>query len=165
LDLPDAQVSRLYDLSAASFTDLWNEGSWLVNYAGHGSLEQWGQDVIFSGQAVASLASPAAPPIVVQLTCLTGFFAHPTNTSLSEAMLAHRQGPPLIIAATSLTLSSSQSPFAQKLLDGLTDPAVERVGDALLAAQRSLDVNVNALREISDTFVLLGDPSARVLRP
>jgi hypothetical protein len=165
LALPDEQVSRLYDLEADSFTDLWNQGSWLVNYAGHGSMEQWGQDIIFSSQAVGNLQTAVAPPIVVQLTCLTGFFAHPTINSLSETMLTHSDGPPLVIAATSLTLSSNQSPFATELLRGLTDPEVIRVGDALLAAQRSLDVSVSGLREISDTFVLLGDPSAQIARP
>ena len=164
LDLPAEGVNRLYDLSATSFIDLWNQGSWLVNYTGHGSMEQWGQEAIFSSRAVTDLAA-AAPPIVIQLTCLTGFFAHPTNSSLSETMLTHRQGPPLVIAATSLTLSSHQAPFATELLAGLTDPAVARIGDAFLAAQRSLDISVSGLREISDTFVLLGDPSAIIVRP
>ena len=72
----------------------------------------------------------------------------------------------MLVAATSLTLSSSQQPFAVALLQALQDPQIERIGDALQAAKLSLDVAGNDnLREISDTFGLLGDPSTIIQRP
>lgn len=165
-DYPETQVTKLYGVEAESFLQNWGEGAWLVNYVGHGSMEQWGREKLFSSAAAAGLQTPAAPPIVVQLTCLTGFFAHPTTRSLSEVMLLEEGGPVLVVSATSLTLSSHQHPFAAALLAGLSDPAVERMGDALLPAKRSLDVaGHEGLREISDTFGLLGDPSALIARP
>jgi hypothetical protein len=40
------------------------------------------------------------------------------------------------------------------------------MGDAFQLAKLSLDVERSSgLREVSDTFVLLGDPSARIVRP
>ena len=80
-------------------------------------------------------------------------------------MLLHEGGPVLLVAATSLTLSSHQEPFAVDLLRNLQNPAMTRMGDAFQAAKVSLDVGNNGLREISDTFVLLGDPSTLVVRP
>ncbi|MCZ7673933.1 MAG: C25 family cysteine peptidase [Chloroflexi bacterium] len=71
----------------------------------------------------------------------------------------------LTIAATSLTLSSQQEPFATRFIQALLDPDIQRIGDAFQAAKLSLDVNNAGLREISDTFALFGDPSARILRP
>jgi hypothetical protein len=143
----------------------WNEGAWLAAYIGHGSLDRWGRHNIFSLEAVGKLRQ-SNPPIVLQLTCLTGLFAHPTQPSLAEVMLTHRHGPVLTVAATSLTLSSHQEPFAQSLMQNLVDPDVERIGDAFQNAKLSLDVErSNGLREVSDTFVLLGDPSARIVRP
>lgn len=141
-----------------------NEGAWLTTYIGHGSVGQWGKDDVFTLAAVKDLDN-ATPPIVLQLTCLTGLFAHPQNSSLSEQMLWHEGGPLLIVAATSLTLSSHQEPFATSLLQNLQDPAVLHVGDAFQAAKLSLDIGNDGLREISDTFVLLGDPSAKIVRP
>ena len=160
-DNSDLLAGPTKDVLASS----WREGAWLVTYVGHGSLQLWGKDGMLSSDAVESLHSSATSPIVLQLTCLTGLFAHPEVTSLSEVMLTHRNGPALIIGATSLTLSVHQEPFAAALLQALQDPSVERVGDALQHARQELDVSSTGLREISDTFVLLGDPSARVVRP
>jgi hypothetical protein len=50
-------------------------------------------------------------------------------------------------------------------LQQLTDPAVIRIGDAFQNAKLSLDIDNNGYREISDTFALFGDPSARIVRP
>ena len=105
------------------------------------------------------------PPIVVQLTCLTGLFTQPEQTSLTELLLNHELGPVLSVAATSLTLSSNQEPFATSLIQNLNDPSVIRMGDAFQAAKLSLDIENSGLREISDTFALFGDPSARIIRP
>lgn len=160
-----AQMTLLNGIEADEVAARWNEGTWLATYIGHGSLERWGRQNIFNLEAVTQLRQPN-PPIVVQLTCLTGLFAHPTQPSLAEVMLTHRNGPVLTVAATSLTLSSHQEPFAQSLLDNLVDPDVERIGDAFQNAKLTLDVDRSSgLREVSDTFVLLGDPSARIVRP
>lgn len=51
------------------------------------------------------------------------------------------------------------------LTGALADPGLPRAGDALLAAAASLDPADPAQREIRDTFVLFGDPSARIVRP
>lgn len=143
----------------------WNQGSWLTTYVGHGSVERWGKEDIFDPEAVDGFA-PGTPPIVLQLTCLSGLFAHPQLRSLSETMMAHPNGPVLLVAATSLTLSSHQEQFAVPFLTALADPAVVRIGDAFQSAKESLEIRNNqGLREISDTYVLLGDPSAVIVRP
>ena len=81
-------------------------------------------------------------------------------------MLRHENGPVLLIAATSLTLSGNQQPFALSLMQHMQDPAYKRIGDAFQAAKLDLAIeNNNGLREISDTFALLGDPSALMVRP
>ncbi len=159
-------VQRLIGAEAEEFAQAWHEGAWLVTYTGHGSLDRWGKDNLLDGQSALALKTSGPPPIVVQLTCLTGFFAHPTQTSLSETMLIEAGGPVLIVAATSLTLSTSQQPFATALLRNLQDPAVIRMGDAVLEAKLQLAIDTDSdLQEISDTFGLLGDPSALILRP
>jgi hypothetical protein len=97
---------------------------------------------------------------------LTGYFAHPTVTSLSEKMLLDENGPVLLVAATSLTLSSSQQPFGTSLLQLLQDPEIIRIGDVLQQSKLLLATDEDSsLQEISDTFGLLGDPSALIIRP
>lgn len=163
--LNTAAVSILNGPTASEVAAAWNQGGWLTSYVGHGSLAQWGKDDVFTRDAVNELTA-TTPPIVVQLTCLTGLFAHPQQTSLSETMLHSKNGPVLLVAATSLTVSTHQEPFAASLYQHLQDPAISRIGDAFQAAKLSLDVaNNEGLREVSDTFALFGDPSAHIVRP
>ncbi|MFQ5435653.1 MAG: C25 family cysteine peptidase [Anaerolineae bacterium] len=142
-----------------------NEGVWLATYIGHGSVAQLGKEEVFSNDYVAQI-NPSQPPIWVQLTCLSGLFAHTELTSLSEEMLLHDSGPVEIIGATSLTLPNDQEPFALNLFKNLQDPAITRIGDAFTRAKQEMEIGGNSgLQEISDTFVLFGDPSARIVRP
>ncbi len=164
-DLDETAAEKLYGATAETLTSSWNEGAWLLSYVGHGSLDRWGQEDVFSTDAVSGLQTITPPPIVMQLTCLTGFFAHPTISSLSEQMLLHEAGPVLIVSATSLTLSASQTPFGINLVNELQNPERLRMGDAVRQAKLALDVSDSHLREISDTFGLLGDPSALIVRP
>lgn len=140
-------------------------GAWVVSYVGHGSLQLWGEGSMLSSDNVGEFLGSGTVPIVLQFTCLTGLFAHPHIVSLSERMLSDRHGPPLIVGATSLTLSTHQEPFAVRLIEALLDGSVMRIGDALQIAKADLDVARIGPREVSDTFLLLGDPSAPIVRP
>jgi hypothetical protein len=162
------QTIKLYGATSQEVATSWNEGAWLVSYVGHGSLDLWGQENVFDLESVDLLNDEAntAVPLVLQFTCLTGFFAHPEQISISEQLLQNENGPVLLIAATSLTLSTQQQPFARDLIQNLQNPEYERVGDALQAAKGNLNLMTGlGLREISDTFGLIGDPSALIARP
>lgn len=163
--IPEEQIQLLNGPQTEDLIEQWNEGAWLATYVGHGSITRWGKDDILDVETVDKLKSDN-PPIVLQLTCLTGLFAHPDETSLTEAMLLDPKGPVLTVAATSLTLSGHQEPFAIQLLQQMQDSNIRRIGDAFQAAKLSLEIDdANGLREISDTFALFGDPSTPIVRP
>ena len=137
----------------------------MATYIGHGSIDRWGKDNIFDLDELDKLKSDSTP-IVLQLTCLTGLFSHPEQESLAEGMLLHPNGPVLIVAASSLTLSAHQEPFAAELLRQLQDTSYSKNWRCLLGAKQTLDVEGSSgFREISDTFALFGDPSATITRP
>jgi hypothetical protein len=151
--------------TAEEIGDLWQASPWLATYLGHGSIDRWGKEDIFSLQELDKLRGESAP-IVLQLTCLTGLFSDPQQVSLAEGMLLHNNGPVLVIAASSLTFSYHQEPFAVEFLRQLQASDVERIGDAFFNAKEVLDIeNSEGYREISDTFALFGDPSAKISRP
>ena len=161
----DEHITLLNGPSSSEVVSQWNQGAWLTTYIGHGSIQRWGKEDVFTLEEASQLSIPT-PPIVLQLTCLTGLFAHPQDVSLSETMLLHEQGPVLLVAATSLTLSSQQEPLALNLLENLQNPAMIRIGDAFHQAKLSLPItNNDGLREIVDTYILLGDPSTTIVRP
>lgn len=165
-EFPDESAQRLPGATADVLTSRWQEGAWVVSYVGHGSLDLWGKDEVLSSAQVNNLGSDFAPPVVLQFTCLTGQFAYPADDSISEVMLKDDGGPVLLVASTSLTLSTHQSPFAEAFLTELQNPERERIGDVLQIAKTALlTENNSGIQEISDTFGLIGDPSALVVRP
>ncbi|MCA9973349.1 MAG: hypothetical protein KC425_24185, partial [Anaerolineales bacterium] len=97
--LPESAIDLLTGPTADEVVARWNQGAWLTTYIGHGSLAQWGKDNILTEAALDGLQD-GMPPIVVQLTCLTGLFTQPDQPSLTEVMLAHAGGPVLSVAAT-----------------------------------------------------------------
>ena len=162
----DKTHAVLYDEpDSTNLVKLWNDGAWLISYVGHGSLAMWGKDELFSVDKIKEISKGQNPPIMMQFSCLTGQFAHPSVESLSETMLKHDGGPVLIIAATSLTLSSNQAPFATAFVRELQNPESKRIGDALQKAKIALNSSGAGAQEISDTFGLIGDPSALIVRP
>lgn len=147
------------------------EGHWLISYVGHGSIDLWGTEALVDRESVNLFESPAhlAPPIVLQFTCLTGYYAHPSERSLSEEMLLLDNGPIMIVSATSLTYSSSQEPFAEALLTGFTSSKgigeSRRIGDVVRDAKETLNLDYLSLKEVNDTFNLFGDPTIEVILP
>ena len=84
----------------------------------------------------------------------------------SDGQAATGESQPDDLAATSLTLSNHQEPFAIELLQRMQDSNIVRIGDAFQEAKQSLEIEyADGLREISDTFALFGDPSTLMVRP
>jgi hypothetical protein len=128
----------------------------LVNYIGHGSVEIWSGDGLFSSNDVATLPN-GRPPIVVAMTCLNGYFHDVYTESLAETLLRAPNGAVAVWASSALTTSDEQLPANQALLAALLSPGDVRLGDAILAAQKS-----SSSPDIRRTFTLFGDPAMRV---
>jgi hypothetical protein len=137
-------------------------GYQLIAYFGHGSLDMWGKDKLLTVEDVAALNNSQLP-VVFTMTCLNGFFFHPTNTSLAEALiLAPDAGAAAVLAPTSLTLVWDQNFLGQVLYPALADPGAHRLGDVLLQAQRSMPLDTQGQRDVLLTFLLFGDPALRL---
>ena len=67
-----------------------NQGSLLVNYVGHGSVEI--MRGMFSSDDARSLTNGSRLPFIVSMTCLNGFFHDVYTESLAEALLKAEQG-------------------------------------------------------------------------
>jgi len=142
-----------------------NQGSWLAAYFGHGSLNMWGKDKLLSNPDVQKLENGRQLPIIIQMTCLTGLFTHPTKTSLAEALLFEAgDGAIATLAPTSLTLPGDQSYLSSAFTKALMDGNNQRLGEAFLAAQRQVILENPGGQDVLWTFLLFGDPALRILR-
>lgn len=139
-----------------------NEGSLVVNYVGHGSVQQWGRDQLLTVEAVQGLSNGARLPIYINMTCLTGLFSHPSQESLGETLLwAPDGGAIATIVPSSLTLPSNQTQFNQTLIAELLSPERPTIGEALMRAKQSVTLGTQNDHDIVATFNLLGDPALR----
>jgi hypothetical protein len=140
-----------------------NQGDGLVAYFGHGSLNMWGKDRLFSTQDVSSLQNNDRTTVMINMTCLTGLFTHPKETSLAEAMLWQPQaGAVAVLAPTSLTLPTDQSFLSRSLIEALLEQPGLTLGEALLYARQQISSeNIGSL-DVMETFLLFGDPALSV---
>ncbi|MCU0488122.1 MAG: C25 family cysteine peptidase [Anaerolineales bacterium] len=143
-----------------------DQGNWLVYYFGHGSLQMWGKDALFSVQDVPGLRKQVNLPVVVNLTCLTGLFTHPRQESLAEAFLFEPEaGAVAILAPTSLTLPEDQSYLSYGIAEALLDHPSARMGEAVLFAQNKILNEKPEAQDVLRTFLLFGDPALVIQRP
>ncbi len=142
-----------------------DQGEWLVIYFGHGSINMWGKDKIFTRQDIASLENKDRLPIVLNLTCLTGLFTHPKMESLAEGFLWEPKGGAVaVLAPTSLTLAEDQSYLSYAIARQLFGDPQARLGDVFAAAQKRVLAENPAAQDVLRTFLLFGDPALRVAR-
>jgi len=137
-----------------------NEGSLIVNYIGHGSVQQWGRDQLLTVDVASELNNGPRLPVFINMTCLTGLFSHPSEESLAETLLwAQNGGAIAAIAPSSLTLPNNQRPLNAALLKELLSTEDLTVGEALMRAKQSVPLDNNNQKDIVATFNLLGDPA------
>ncbi|MEA2336164.1 MAG: hypothetical protein QOE82_171 [Thermoanaerobaculia bacterium] len=129
----------------------------LVNYIGHGSVEIWSRASFFASGDVADLPRSNRPPIVVAMTCLNGYFHDVYSDSLAEALQRSPNGAVAVWASSALTSPEAQLPANKVLFDALLVSPDIRLGDAIVAAQKS-----SYTPDIRRTFILFGDPAMRV---
>jgi hypothetical protein len=143
-----------------------NQGEWLVAYFGHGSLNMWGKDRLFTAEDAAGLDNITHLPVILNMTCLTGLFTHPKVESLTEALLFNPSGgAAAVLAPSSLTLAYDQSFLSQPLVTEILAHPESRLGEVHLAARRQVALDTPGKRDVMMTFMLFGDPALRLSAP
>ena len=145
------------------------QGTGLLGYFGHGSVELWAQEKILAVDDVAKLTNREKLPIVFTVTCLSGLFQHPIKPSLGEALVRAKNGGAVAaLVPSSAAVLPDQRVLAQGLAVALGASAgpngPKTLGDAVLAAQQSLTNAAGGVREVLLTFNLLGDPTLPLAR-
>jgi hypothetical protein len=145
------------------------QGTGLLGYFGHGSVELWAQEKILAVDDVAKLTNRDKLPIVFTVTCLSGLFQHPIKPSLGETLVRAKNGGAVAaLVPSSAAVLTDQRVLAQGLAAALGASArtdgPKTLGDAVLAAQQSLTNAAGGVREVLLTFNLLGDPTLPLAR-
>jgi len=128
-------------------------------YFGHGSLTTWGNPPQINTSMFTKQWNNS-PEIILQFTCLTGYFISSGNSSLSEVLLL--AGVPAVIGPTSLTLPGDQWLLVENWVKALQDPELIRSGDLLLFVWQNTSYESDA-EDVSQTYQLFGDPAYSLL--
>ena len=155
-------AARKGDVSATrtEIVARWNAGARWLTYVGHGSLDTWAEGPLFSPASLGEIKNAERLPILFTPTCLDGFFYHPQKDSLAEELLFKNDGGIVAgIVPTGLSLPPEQLDLMLALFDELFAPRAPTLGEALMRAKQRMNVASENLREVVDTFGLLGDPA------
>ena len=139
--------------AASAVVSAFNNGSLIVNYTGHGSVEIWSN--LFSSHSATALRNGTRLPFVVAMNCLNGYFHDLFTDSLGEALLRNPSGGAVSVwASSALTAPHLQTQMNAELYRHVfTMP----IGDAIIKAKEA----VNDL-DVRRTFILFGDPTLRL---
>ncbi|MGB9521214.1 MAG: C25 family cysteine peptidase, partial [Anaerolineales bacterium] len=146
--------------AANTISGYFQSGTTIMAYFGHGSIEMWGKDQLFNSTEAAKLSNSPAFPLVIQMTCLSGYYIHPKIESISEELLWNPNGGTVIlIAPSSLTLPNDQGFLTKSFVEHYQKAKHDRIGDIWMQTIREINLNSQGVRDVLATYTLLGDPT------
>ena len=136
------------------FTAL-NSGPLLVNYSGHGSVEQWSFADFLDDTSVATLTNGDQLSVYLLMDCLNGFFQDVYSTSLAETLLlAPNGGAVAVWASSGFTNQPPQASMNQALLQILKTSPSTPIAAAIVQAKTGVTDN-----DVRRTWIFFGDPA------
>jgi hypothetical protein len=138
-----------------------NSGQLLVNYAGHGSEQQWSGEDLFDNTAATALTNGSSLPVFLIMDCLNGFFQDVYEEPLAVTlMLAPNGGAVAVLASSGLNQPPPQTTLDKLIVQNAMHPSYPALGDAILQAKSAItDIGVR------QTYNLLGDPAMQIKPP
>lgn len=146
-----------------------NEGALLVNYVGHGHVLRWATPVIFQSAYTNTLSNITQLPIVLDMTCLTGYWSYDdlnrNRPALAVEMVRHPNGGSIAnFAPTSRGVSTGHDALDRGFYDAVFREEVRTLGEAALAAKLELFA-LGYNYDLLNTYEILGDPALRLPVP
>lgn len=143
----------------------WNEGAGLVVFNGHSSWHQWAVENMLHFNDVPSLTNGGRLPLVLAMTCFTGYFQHPAYGTLDEALVRQAGGGAIAtFSATGLGVATGHDWLFRGFFRAVVDEGATQLGPAVAAAKLNLyGGSLSPVdRELIDTFLILGDPALQL---
>jgi hypothetical protein len=135
-----------------------NTGPQVVSFFGHGNVDTWTGAGLLTSADAARLQNREDLSLFVMMTCLNGYFQDPNFDSLAEALLKAPDGGAVAVWASSgMNLPDAQAAMDRAFIQAIYSSSSPTLGEAALEAKSSVS-DPYARR----TWVLLGDPSARI---
>lgn len=145
-------------------TNYINNGSLLVNYAGHGNPTIWAGSSVFTVNDVNALNNTNKLTVVTVANCLSGFFVGKDNTSMAEALLGlpGNKGAVAVWAPTGLGYAFGHKALLEEFYNAIFKENILELGRAATIAKVNLYAKNSNLAELVETYVFFGDPATKI---
>ena len=151
------QINRGTDTAASKelLMEAVNRGQKLVNYAGHGSVNQWRGNLLVNEDA-SQMKNTDHLSVFVMMTCLNGYFDDPALDSLAASLMKAANGGAVAVWASSgMTEPQEQAMMNRRLYSALFGGGnIQALGEATRAAIMDIDIR--------RTWLLFGDPTMKL---
>ena len=155
-------LSALGSATRPAILEAFNAGASLMSYVGHGGAAVWASENVLNSWDTASLLPQSRQPVLLTMNCLNGYFLAPSFNSIAEAFLkAEGRGSIAGFSPSGLSLDAPAHLYHRAFVGELVSGRHERLGDALLAAQKAY-AETGAMPELLSIYHLLGDPATRI---
>jgi hypothetical protein len=155
-------LSQLGSQTRPGILDALNSGLGFLSYVGHGGAAVWASENVWNSWDAASLQAQSRQPLLVTMNCLNGYFVAPAFDSLAESLLKiEGRGAIAAFSPSGLSLDGPAHQYHRALMGELTTGQHERLGDAVLAAQKAY-TQTGLMPELLSVYHLLGDPGMRI---
>jgi len=158
-DTQEILVSQAGPSTRPAIFDAFDQGASLMSYVGHGGTQVWSSENVLNSWDASSLRQQGAQPLLMTMDCLNGYFVAPNVDALSEAFLkVAGRGAVASFAPSGLSVDGPAHLLHRALLEEIVSGRHERLGDAVLAAQKAYAL-AGANPELLAVYHLLGDPT------
>lgn len=153
LDNYDIQKDKILSPDATkSLTETINQGSFLINYVGHGSEDGWAQEKILTTGDILAWKNKKLP-ILFTATCQFGKFDNPSIVSGAElALLQPNAGAIALLTTTRPVYASTNEKINAAFFKNLKTS--KTIGELF-----KITKNQSIQGELNRNFTLLGDPT------
>ncbi|MDD5371245.1 MAG: C25 family cysteine peptidase [Anaerolineaceae bacterium] len=170
----NSHVDRVYDqvthtdlgATRQAILDGLNQGRGIIHYNGHASTTFWSTDQLFQKTDIPLLANEQNLPIIIPMTCLTGYYIHPSSpttdaSSLDESIVRAPNGAGAVAtwSPTGLGLSTGHELLDRGIFQAIYRDHTGSLGWATNQAKYFLYANSSSNRALIDTYELFGDPA------
>ncbi len=160
-----SEVLRLRELGAETRPRIQaalDSGLSYLSYVGHGGAAVWASENVWNSWDAPSLQAQSRQPLLLTLNCLNGYFVAPSYESLAESLLkAEGRGAIAAFSPSGLSLDGPAHEYHRALMAELTSGRHDRLGDAILAAQKTY-AQSGLMPELLSVYHLLGDPATSI---
>ncbi len=157
------------DPAAAMLRTAINRGGGIINYCGHGSTAGW-STTHFDNSQVSKLENNDKWPFIISVSCATGNFVHQECFAESWLRASYSGKPTGAVAVLMPAIDQSWDPpmYAQQQMNALlvapdsVHPPRTFAAICMDGCMKMNDAYGTAGYEITDTWIVFGDPSLEV---